>query len=90
MESDRRLDLIVEDLPGIGRRYQLTGTNGGRLIVLITHSGRRLVHGLDPGADQASAVELTDQQARKLGRSWAGRSSSRRWWRSWRRCSPAC
>lgn len=67
MESDRRLDLIIDDLPGIGRRYQLTGTNGGRLIVLITHRGRRLVHGLDPGADQASAVELTDQQARKLG-----------------------
>jgi TrkA domain protein len=67
MEPDRRLDLIIEDLPGIGRRYEMTGTNGGRIIVIINHSGRRMVHGLDPGVDQASAVELTDQQARKLG-----------------------
>ena len=67
MEPDSRLDLIIEDLPGIGRRYEMTGTNGGRIIVIITHSGRRMVHGLNPGVDQASAVELTDQQARKLG-----------------------
>jgi TrkA domain protein len=67
MEPDSSLDLIVEDLPGIGRRYEMTGTNGGRIIVIITHSGHRTVHGLDPGADQASAVELTDRQARTLG-----------------------
>jgi hypothetical protein len=67
MEPDSSLDLIIEDLPGIGRRYEMTGTNGGRIIVIITHSGRRTVHGLNPGADQASAVELTDRQARKLG-----------------------
>jgi K+:H+ antiporter subunit KhtT len=67
MKPDSSLDLTIEDLPGIGRRYELTGTNGGRITVVITHSGRRIVHGLDPGADQASAVELTDRQARKLG-----------------------
>ncbi len=67
MAPDSTLDLVIEDLPGIGRRYELTGTNGGRLIVIIDHSGRRIVHGRSPGADQASAVELTDQQARKVG-----------------------
>ena len=67
MEADSSLDLLIEDLPGVGRRYELTGTNGGRIIVIITHSGRRVVHGRDPGVDQASAVELTDRQARKLG-----------------------
>jgi TrkA domain protein len=67
MEPDSSLDLIIEELPGIGRRYEMTGTNGGRIIVIITHSGRRIVHGLNPSADQASAVELTDRQARKLG-----------------------
>jgi TrkA domain protein len=67
MEPDSSLDLIIEDLPGTGRRYELTGTNGGRIIVIITHSGGRVVHGRNPGADQASAVELTDRQARKLG-----------------------
>jgi TrkA domain protein len=67
MEPDSRLDLVIEDLPGIGRRYEMTGTNGGRIIVVVTHSGRRIVHGRSPGADQASAVELSDQQARKVG-----------------------
>ncbi|HET7518686.1 MAG TPA: TrkA C-terminal domain-containing protein [Actinomycetes bacterium] len=67
MEPDSRLDFIIEDLPGIGRRYEMTGTNGGHIIVIITHSGHRIVHGRNPGVDQASAVELTDQQARKLG-----------------------
>jgi TrkA domain protein len=67
MESDSSLDLVIDDLPGIGRRYQMTGANGAQIIVIIDHSGRRVVHGRNAGADQASAVELTDQQARKLG-----------------------
>ena len=74
MEPDSSLDLIIEDLPGIWRRYEMTGTNGGRIVVIINHSGRRVVHGLDPGADQASAVELTDRQARKLGAILGGAS----------------
>jgi TrkA domain protein len=67
MEPDSSLGLVIEDLPGIGRRHEMIGTNGGHIIVIITHSGRRIVHGRSPGDDQASAVELTDQQARKLG-----------------------
>ena len=67
MAPDSTVELVIEDLPGIGRRYELTGTNGGRIIVIIDHSGRRIVHGRNPGADQASAVELSDQQARKVG-----------------------
>jgi K+/H+ antiporter YhaU regulatory subunit KhtT len=72
MEPDSSLDFVVEDLPRIGRSYQMTGTNGGRITVVIHHSGRRVVHGLNVGADQASAVELSDQQARKLGAILAG------------------
>jgi TrkA domain protein len=45
----------------------MTGINGGRITVVVHHSGRRVVYGLNAGADQASAVELSDQQARKLG-----------------------
>jgi TrkA domain protein len=67
MEPDSGLDFVVEDLPGIGRRYQMTGSNGGRITVVVHHSGRRVVYGLNAGADQASAVEQSDQQARKLG-----------------------
>ena len=67
MEPDSGLDFVVDDLPGIGRRYEMTGSNGGRITVVIHHSGRRVVYGLNAGADQASAVELSDHQARKLG-----------------------
>src|SRR5215213_1160343 len=67
MEPDSSLDFVVDDLPGIGRSYQMTGTNGGRITVVVHHSGRRVVYGLNADADQASAVELSDHQARKLG-----------------------
>ena len=66
MEPDSSLDFVVEELPGIGRSYQMSGTNGGRTVV-VHHSGRRFVYGLNAGADQALAVELSDHQARKLG-----------------------
>jgi K+:H+ antiporter subunit KhtT len=61
------VDFVVDDLPGIGRRYQMMGINGGRITVVVHHSGRRVVYGLDAASDQASAVELSDHQARKLG-----------------------
>jgi TrkA domain protein len=67
MEPDSGLDFVGDDLPGIGRSYQMTGSNGGRITVVIHHSGRRVVYGLNAGADHASAVELSDHQARKLG-----------------------
>jgi len=67
MESDSGLDFVVDDLPGIGRSYQMTGINGGRITVVVHHSGRRVVYGLNADSDQASAVELSDHQARKLG-----------------------
>ena len=67
MEPDSGLDFVVEDLPGIGRSYQMTGINGGRITVIVHHGGRRVVYGLNADSDQASAVELSDHQARKLG-----------------------
>jgi len=45
----------------------MMGINGGRITVVVHHSGRRVVYGLDAASDQASAVELSDHQARKLG-----------------------
>jgi hypothetical protein len=38
----------------------MTGINRGRITVVVHHSGRRVVYGRDAGADQASAVELSD------------------------------
>jgi K+/H+ antiporter YhaU regulatory subunit KhtT len=43
MEPNSSLDFVVDDLPGIGRSYQMTGTNGGRITVVVHHSGRRVV-----------------------------------------------
>ena len=51
MEPDSGLDFVVDDLPGIGRSYQMTGTNGGRITVVVHHSGRRVVYGLNAGGD---------------------------------------
>jgi K+/H+ antiporter YhaU regulatory subunit KhtT len=45
----------------------MTGINGGRITVIVHHSGRRVVYGRNADSDQASAVELSDHQARKLG-----------------------
>jgi hypothetical protein len=36
--ADSSLDVTVEDLSGMGRRYEMTGTNGGRIIVIIEQS----------------------------------------------------
>jgi K+/H+ antiporter YhaU regulatory subunit KhtT len=60
MEPDSGLDFVVDDLQGIGRSYQMTGINRGRITVVVHHSGRRVVYGRNAGADQASAVELSD------------------------------
>jgi hypothetical protein len=35
MECDSGLDFVVDDVPGIGRRYQMTGSNGGRITVIV-------------------------------------------------------
>jgi K+/H+ antiporter YhaU regulatory subunit KhtT len=48
MEPDSGLDFVVDDLPGIGRRYQMTGINGGRITVVVHHSGRRVVDASTP------------------------------------------
>ena len=53
MESDSGLDFVVDDVPGIGRRYQMTGSNGGRITVIVHHSGRRVVYGRNADSDQA-------------------------------------
>jgi hypothetical protein len=39
MAPDSTLHLVIEDLPGIGRRYEMTGTNGGRISSSSTTAG---------------------------------------------------
>jgi TrkA domain protein len=59
---------IVEvALPGIGQRYDLRAAEGGSVIVVIHHSGRRDVYLLNEGDEPKASVALSDAQARTLG-----------------------
>ena len=56
------------ELPGIGRRFDLDHLDGGRITVVIHHSGRRDLYLLPSDEDEPNAVmTLTDRQARSLG-----------------------
>ena len=58
-------DISEQDLPGIGRRYDLWTPEGERVSVVIHHSGRRDLYAF--AGDDAATVSLTDDQARRLG-----------------------
>jgi TrkA domain protein len=61
-------EVTEQQLPGIGRRYELTAAEGGDVSVVLHHSGWRDVYILDPGRDVPRAtVTLSDSQARTLG-----------------------
>jgi TrkA domain protein len=61
-------DVAEQSLPGIGKRYELRAAEGGTVIVVIHHSGRRDLYVLEHGGDAPeAAVTLTDSQARTLG-----------------------
>jgi TrkA domain protein len=73
MQIDDRMEIgvDVQELPGIGRRYDVMGERGGRLAVVLHHTGRRDVyayeHEPDEDAEPNAMIELSDPQARKLG-----------------------
>ena len=55
-------------LPGIGHRYELRAVDGGRIVVVVHHSGRRDIYAFTPtGEEPEAVVTLTDPQARTLG-----------------------
>jgi TrkA domain protein len=60
-----------QDLPGIGRRYQMTDDSGQVITVIVHHSGRRDVY-VPCRAHDVDAVSFTDDQARRLGAVLAG------------------
>ena len=61
-----------QDLPGIGRRYQMTDDSGQVITVIVHHSGRRDVYVPRRGSNEVDAVSFTDDQARRLGALLAG------------------
>jgi TrkA domain protein len=59
--------VVETELPGIGPRYELRAAEGGDVVVVIHHSGRRDLYILDPRGRTTASVTLTDAQARTLG-----------------------
>jgi hypothetical protein len=51
------VDFVVDDLPGIGRRYQMMGINGGRITVVVHHSVVPEVNREDWGLTWNAALE---------------------------------
>jgi TrkA domain protein len=74
--TERRLlhsNVIEQSLPGIGQRYELHTEEGGTIVVVLHHSGRRDMYVMDPRDDEPkAAVTLSDSQARTLGAVLAG------------------
>jgi K+:H+ antiporter subunit KhtT len=60
-------DVIEQELPGIGRRYDLGDLYGTRVSVVIHHTGRRDLYVLGQEEDPRAVLSLTDGQARRLG-----------------------
>jgi TrkA domain protein len=60
-------DITEVALPGIGQRYELRATEGGSVVVIIHHSGRRDIYILDRRDTSLASIALTDSQARTLG-----------------------
>ena len=61
-----RGDVTEIALPGIGQRYDVRALEGGKVTVVLHHSGRRDLYIVDGDEPKASVV-LTDSQARTLG-----------------------
>lgn len=56
------------DIPGVGRKFQLDLGDGGSLVVVVHHDGRRDVfHRPSPESDSSKLFSLDDQRARQLG-----------------------
>ena len=59
----------IQELPGVGTRYDIAlGGGGQRVSIVVSRDGKRHLyvfedHGVDPGA----VLELTEDQARKVG-----------------------
>lgn len=66
MEPD---DVEVQDLFGIGKRYDVGCSYGQRVVVVIRKDGGRELYSFEHGGtdEPTSVIKLSDVQARKLG-----------------------
>ena len=56
-----------QEMPGIGRRFDLRGIDDDRVAVVIHHSGRRDLYILDRDGETEAVLSFSDAQARTLG-----------------------
>jgi len=62
------LSVHEEELPGIGRKFEILVGRGDRVDVVIHHSGRRDIYVFERDAEEPRTVlRLNDDQARRLG-----------------------
>lgn len=62
------MSISESELPGIGRRYEIVAAKGLRVVLVVHHSGRRDLYVFKRGEDEPTcAVELSDDQARRIG-----------------------
>jgi TrkA domain protein len=61
-----RTRVTEHDLPGIGRRYELSDDSGRPVVVVVHHSGRRDLY-VEQAGGTLMCASFTDDQARRLG-----------------------
>lgn len=66
------VDVTQDELPGIGRRFEVRCEDGGVLTVVLYNNGRRDLYAFSPGSDEPSVVTLWDEQARAVASIMAG------------------
>jgi K+/H+ antiporter YhaU regulatory subunit KhtT len=66
--------IYVQELPGIGKRYDVDlGSNTQRISVVVRRDGTRDLYVFAAGKDDPVAViEMSEEQARKVGALLAG------------------
>lgn len=62
------MSISETELPGIGRRYDIVVSKGQTLVLIVRRSGRRDLYVTRRGEDEPRcAIELSDDQARRIG-----------------------
>lgn len=64
----------IQELPGLGTRYDVDLRPGGeRVSIVVSRDGKRHLYVFtERGDEPAAVVELTEEQARKVGAVLAG------------------
>ncbi len=60
-------DVSEQNLPGIGRSYQVPGIDGTRVVVVVHNTGRRDLYAYSDPEAEPVVVSFNDDQARRLG-----------------------